>query len=418
MNFLKEYKQIIIGLTAIVLTLVVGYLNWPREDYTVKIVMNSAGNLAVGGKVWVNGFDAGWVQDIEARDGKALVTAGIAPQHVPLHTGTKARVQWYAALGERILRIDPGPATNPEIPDGGLLPAESEQVEVDQVLAALDAPTRQKLNGLIESVKKTSTDHEQQIQATLRGAGPAVEAAGAIFDAVGRDGPAIRALVDQLQQMIEITARQQNDVRGAVSGLDRFSTQVGTTQRQLSDSLRELPPTLRSANTTLADVSPAAEAATAMLGDLRGATEQLPGVAGDLSPLLRDLRPAIGDLRPGLEATRDLLDRTPELLDNTHVALPKAGEFVRGYQPAISFLRPYTPELAGWLQNWGKNFGAYDSRGHLWAAVLGEGSPQAVNESPVIIPPLKQVGEPKPGAVIGQPWDDPAQQDAAGEPVR
>jgi phospholipid/cholesterol/gamma-HCH transport system substrate-binding protein len=417
MGRLREFRQIIIGIVVVALVVVVGYLNWPREDYKVKIAMVSAENLAVGGKVWINGFDAGWVEGIEVKDGKALVTAGIASNHAPLHTGTRARIQWYAALGERILTLYPGPASNPEVPNGGLMEADSQQVEVDQVLSALDKPTRDKLSGLIESLHNTTNGKEQDIKALLQTAGPTVQAAGAVFDAIGRDGPAVRSLVNQLQQMIEVTAKQQNDIRGTVSGLDTFSGNVATQQSQLSDTLRELPPTLRQANDTLQAIPPAVDSATGMLDDLHGATKQLPGIAEDLSPFLRDLKPAMADLRPTLEAARDFLDRSPALLDATHVALPKARDFVHDYQPAISFLRPYTPELTGWLQNWGHNFGAYDSQGHLWAALLGEGSPQAVDEAPVTTPPLQQIGEPKPGHVVGQPWND-SDQDASGGSVR
>ncbi|WP_445187809.1 MlaD family protein [Pseudonocardia sp. Cha107L01] len=417
MTTLKNFRSTILGVVLLAVALVVGYNSWPRESYAVQVVLPSAENLAVGGKVWINGFDSGWVQDIKVKDGKAVVTAGIARENAPLHTGTTSRVQWYAALGERILSIYPGPATNPEIPNGALLEAKADQVEVDQVLAALDTPTRQKLNGLIQSLHTTTKGKEQNIQATLQSAGPTVQAAGAIFDAVGRDGPAIHALVTQLRQMIEVTARQQNDIRGTVDGLDRFSSNVATAQSQLSDTLKELPPTLRVANDTLGDIPPAADAASKMLKDLRGATKNLPAIADDLEPVLHDLRPTLHKLRPGLVALGDFLQRSPELLDNTHQVLPQAQTFVEEYQPAISFLRPYTPELQGWLQNWGKNFGSYDSQGHLWAANLGEASTQAFDDDPVAPPPIKQVGEPKPGATIDQPWDD-ANQDASGGPVR
>jgi phospholipid/cholesterol/gamma-HCH transport system substrate-binding protein len=412
-------RSAIIGVVLVVLTVLVAYLNLPREDYTVKLVMSSAEGLAVGGRVWVNGFDAGWIQNVEARDGKAVITAGVAPDYAPLHAGTKVRVQWYAALGERILVLYPGPSSNAAIPNGGLLQADSEQVEVDQVLAALDQPTRQKLNGLIEGVHNTTGGREQDFQNLTRSAGPAVQAAGAVFDALGRDAPAIHSLVDQLQRMLQVAAVQQNDVSGTITHLTNFTCQVATAQTQVADTLRQAPPTLREVNATLKDVPPAVDSANKLLHDLRDATRQLPGVANDLAPLMHDLRPAIRDLRPTLRYLYDFLDygRSARLLDQTHVALPKARDFVKGYQPAISFLRPYTPELMGWIQNWGKNFGSYDSQGHLWNALLGQASPQAVEDSPVTIPPVQQVGRPKPGAVVGQPWNDPNTTDASGGDV-
>jgi phospholipid/cholesterol/gamma-HCH transport system substrate-binding protein len=391
------------------------FLSWPRESYSVRVVMTSAENLAVGGKVWINGFDSGWVEGIEAKDGKAIVTAGIAPDQAPLHAGTTGRIQWYAALGERILTLYPGPASNPEIPNGGLIDAPSDQVEVDQVLAALDAPTRERLSGLIHSVHDTTAGKEQDIAATLRAAGPTVQSAGQIFDAIGRDGPAIHEFVQQLQQMIAVTARQQGDISGTVQSLNSFAGSVATQQQQLSDTLHELPATLRTTNDTLQAVPPAADSATDMLRDLRGATRRLPGISDDLAPVVRDLRPTVRELGPTLRALSDFLDYSPRLLDDTHTVLPEARRFVKGYDPAISFLRPYTPELVGWIQNWGKDFAAYDSQGHMWAAIVGEATTQAIDETPTALPPTKSLGKPKPGDVVNQPWNDP---DATGEPVR
>ena len=418
MQVLKNFRSTMIGVVILIVTIVVTYLNLPREDYTVKFSMVSAEGLAAGGRVWIDGFDAGWIEKIETRDGKALVTAGIAPEHAPLHTGTKVRVQWYAALGERILTVYPGPASNPEIPNGGLFAADSEQVELDQVLSALDEPTRNKLNGLIDSLHTTTAGVEPNVQQTLQTAGPTVQAAGAIFEAIGRDAPAVRSLVNQLQQMIQVAAVQQNDIRGTVSGLTQFAGNVATQQRALSDTFVELPPTLRQANDTLGDVKPSVDEANKLLKDLKGATHQLPDVADDTNATLHDLRPALRDLGPTLRSTADLLRYTPNLLDATHEALPKAGKFVDSYQPAVNFLRPYTPEIMGWVQNWGHNFGGYDSQGHTWQALLANVTPQAVDDTPTTIPPVQQIGTPRPGAVVGQPWNDPNQSDATGGPMR
>jgi phospholipid/cholesterol/gamma-HCH transport system substrate-binding protein len=406
---------VVLFLTGLVL-----YANWPSEKYTTKIVMSSAANLAIGAPVWVNGFEAGSVMGIDTKNGKAIVTAGIAPGHAPLHAGTKARIQWYAALGERILTIYPGPESNPAIPDGGMYEAaESKQVEVDQVLSALDTKTRGDLNGLIRSVNATTGGKEKEVQATLRSLGPTVQAAGAIFEAVGRDGPAIRALVTQLHDMIEVTAKQQDDIKGFVTNVNTFAGQVATTQSQLSSSLQELPGTLRETNATLHAIPSAVEPTNALLKDLRPATKQLPGVADDLDPFMHDLRPVIHDLRPSLESARDMLDYSPGFLEGTNEVFPELRDFLHGYQPAVGFLRPYVPEAVGWLQNWGKNFGSYNSRGHLWAAVLGEVGPAPLNVHVVNPPPLFQDQDAKPGQVINQPWDDPAKpKDANGSPVQ
>jgi phospholipid/cholesterol/gamma-HCH transport system substrate-binding protein len=76
-----------------------------------------------------------------------------------------------------------------------------------------------------------------------------------------------------------------------------------------------------------------------------------------------------------------------------------------GLSPAITFLRPYTPEAVGGLANWGQAFAPYDGAGHTWAGLLAPGI-NAFNETPVPLPSTRKNPAPAPGAVVGQPWTD------------
>ena len=51
----------------------------------------------------------------------------------------------------------------------------------DQVLAALDPPTRQRLTGLINNLRQTLNGHEQDLNSTVQSAGPALRALGQVF---------------------------------------------------------------------------------------------------------------------------------------------------------------------------------------------------------------------------------------------
>ncbi|WP_312858106.1 MlaD family protein [Pseudonocardia pini] len=388
---------------------------WPGGDYTVKLVMTSATQLVYGSPVLVNGFEAGNVTGIEVRNGKAVVTVGLDDTHAPLRDGTTGHIEWSSTLGERFLTLDPGPAENPEMPDGAMFEAEISQVEVDEVLAALDEPTRVELSSLIAQLDSTVDGSQDDLNATLRSAGPAVGALGEVLGAVGRDGEAIKQVVTQLRDLVETATERQEAVRGTVEGLTTFSSTVAAQQQALSDSLAELPSTLHTADGTLKKVPEAGASATELLQDLQPGTAQLTETARNLSPVLQDLRPAVGRLRPTLEAAQALLGRTPGLLDTVHGTFPQATETLEAYQPAVGFLRPYTPELVGWFYNWGMNFSIYDSQGHLWAAILGNVGPLANNESLVTPPPIEKESEPVPGSAVGQPWD--GAHDATGSPI-
>jgi phospholipid/cholesterol/gamma-HCH transport system substrate-binding protein len=380
------------------------------SQYSVKFVVPSAAQLATGSPVLIRGFQVGKVKSLQVRDGQAVVEAQMSGDDVPLHEGTTTTVEWSSALGERFLTVTPGPTKNAEIPSGGLLTGASRQIEVDQVLSALDPPTRARLDGMLQQLKTTFQGNEPELKATLQSAGPTVQAVGEVLAGVGKDGPAIKQLVSQMHNLIGTAVARQDKIRGVVNNLAGLTNSAATQQQQLADGLRELPPTLDAARVTLDKVHPATEATVPLLDDLRPGMDRLVGVSRDLSPLLHDLQPAVSRLRPTVEAAHDLLGKTPGLLDSASDDLRPITEILRDYQPAASFIRPYTPELAGWLSNWGATFGAYDSQGHYWPGLVAEGT-DGFHDNVTRLPGESVRAEPKPGSVVRQPWSDP---DATG----
>jgi phospholipid/cholesterol/gamma-HCH transport system substrate-binding protein len=287
-----------------------------------------------------------------------------------------------------------------------MLDAASAQIEVDQVLATFDAPTRAKLDSLLGQLNATATGREQQLKQTLNTAGPSVEALGSLLAAVGRDGPAIRELLTELHQVTGPLAQHGAEVRSAVNRLTAFTGQLAPTQEALREGLKETPSTLDAAKGTLDMVPAASDATIPLLKDLRPATERLPSIARNLRPLMDDLRPTLHELNPTLRGLSDLLDRTPRFLDASHAFLPQVKNTIEGYREPVAFLRPYTPELMGFLTNWGDAFSGYDSQGHVWTGAVSPVGGSSVDESPVSGLPSGIVQSPAPGALISQPWTD------------
>lgn len=382
------------------------------DDYEVDLVMPSAAQVSKRTPVWVNGHTAGQVTDLAVKDGKAVVTVSIDDDFAPLHAGTTSRVEWVSAVGERVLTLYPGKPENATIPEGSFVEATSRQVEVDQVLQTLDAPTRKRLTALFAELNKTVDGHEGDLKATVRGASGAVNALGEVLRAVGEDGPAIRSLVRQLSELTGVASSRRGEIARTVADLNAISAAVAEEQAALSGALERLPAVLRTADGTLGKVPGAADSTVALLEDLRPATERLPGVSADLAPTLVDLRPTVAELRPLLSSADLLLQQTPGLLDSTHQTVPVLTDLLRDLSPAISFLRPYTPEGVGGLHNWGQAFAPYDGAGHTWAGLLAPGS-NDLNESLVPLPTARQNPAPPPGQPAGQPWTD-----ATGSEIR
>ncbi|NKQ55479.1 MCE family protein [Amycolatopsis sp. K13G38] len=385
-----------------------GYLLATQNDgYQVKLVMPNAANLLDGSRVEIDGKPVGSVTKLETRDSQALVTVSVDDAHAPLHTGSTAQVQWRGLLGERVVELMPGPAGNPRIPSGAMLPAGSEQVELDQVLAALDPATRSHLDSVVQQLDQNLKAHPQDIKATLDTAGPAVNELGEVLKAVGQDGPAISNLIGDLHQMMDPVVARQVQVRQVIGNLTSATDSLAAEQSQLQQALGALPSTLDAARGTMDSVPAAVDASVPLLKQLQPATSQLAGLSQNLSPLLADLRPTIADLRPTLQAANKLLQTTPALLDSANGVLPGATQAVTQLNPAVSFLRPYTPDVMGWLSNWGAAFANYDAQGHYFHGLV-QVSTSIFDDNPGADVGLKggPNSTPAPGMASGRPWVD------------
>jgi len=398
-------SKTILGVVGLIVASV-GGLALTNDPYTIDVVLPAATNLVKGSEVEIDGATAGKVSDLEVRDGKAIVTVSLEDDYAPLKDGTTARVSYKALLGERILELMPGEESAADLESGALVEGTVDRVELDQVLAALDEPTRERLKSLVDRVATTLDGREPNVRETLRTLGPAAQALGQLLDAIGSDGPAIRNLVTRLATLTSTLAERDTQLGSTISDLSQAVGTISTNRDQLGRALEDLPETLDVAETTLGEVPGTVDQASPLLEALRPGMERLPGVASHLSPVLRDLRPTIAELRPTLASLSDLLGYTPALLDGAQTLLPQANQVLNDLGPAVTYLRPYTPELAGWLSNWGSAAANYDSNGHYLRAFGQEGSTSFVNNPGVMPPGTTRHLERVPGASEGQPWTD------------
>ncbi len=390
------------------LALVGGLAVWAvdGDDYTVRAVLPNANNLFVGSSVMQDGYKAGSVKSIEVKDGKALVELSVDDDFGPLHDGATVEVVWKAALGERLVRIVDGDERSPELPDGALLSGvQREPIELDAVLSSLDAPTRKHLASLVSQLEGTLAGREQDANASLEAAGPALRELGAVLREVGTDGQAIEQIGRQFNETLEILASRSDKIDGIVRSLAATTDTVARQEDELGTTLERLPPVLRSATRTLGRVPETVDVSLPMLEELAPATANLRPVAANLRPLLRDLRPTVADLVPTLESLSELLGLTPDLLDVGTATVPDADNALQQLTPALDFLRPYTPELVGWASQWGAAGGNYDRNGkyvrfHIMAGA--ESVVPALGPGPGVTQNLT----PAPGSPVGQPWTD------------
>jgi len=374
----------------------------------------SAEGAFVGAKAMIAGREVGKVSAVGVEGNAARLTVEIEDdRYTPLHSGTTVHITWNSLIGRREVELVPAPESNPALPSGKVIQSQVERVELDDIVAALDAPTRAKVKKLVHQLDKTLDGNETTLNETLDSAGPFVGALGEVLKGLGQDGPAIRALVTRLHQITSVLSERDREMAATVRNLGDLVSAAADQQEQIATALDEVPSTVEAGNAFFEKVPGAVDETVPLLEDLRPATRQLPAVAARLNPVLADLRPTVAQLRPTLVAVRALLGETPGLLGVGTETVPEVDSALTALQPAVAFLRPYTPEVIGFLTNWASLFSAKNAAGHFGRALI-PASVSSFNSNPGIMPPgMFQAEEPPPGSLVDQPWTD-----ANGDQVR
>jgi phospholipid/cholesterol/gamma-HCH transport system substrate-binding protein len=376
------------------------------EPYTLTFLMPAADGSFVGAKVVMHGTPVGEVSGLDVKDGQAAVTIEIDDEHAPLPAGTTARVKWESVLGARVIEVLPGNEDNVALPSGHLLTDSVEAVELDDLLAMLDAPTRRQLQGLVSELAAATSGQENNLNQTLRAAGPTFKALGEVARSVGEDGPAIRQIVTQLHRVAESVAGHGSDVSASVAQLSQLTQAIATEQSDLSSMLDQLPGTIDTATETLSNVEGPVDSARTLLRQVQPTTHRLPSLAHDLRPVLAAARPALDDLPPTLRDADALLKRTPALVVGLNDLLPTVDDTLEQVNPMVSFLRPYTPELVGWLTNWTSLFASQNASGNYARALITASASSLDDVQPGVPPGQHQDPRPDPGSLADQPWTD------------
>lgn len=400
-------RLLLLAAGALVLGLaVMGGLRLTRGDgYQLQLVFPSAPAVVKGLKVQVDGFDAGQVTDLDVRDGQAVMTVTLEPEFDDVPEGSTASIEWKAVLGERVVQITPGPTSGRPLPDGAMVRGD-DRVEIDQVLAALDAPTRARLESTIVSLDSVLKNRGDDVNATLERLGPAVKALSAVLGGVGADGPAIRNVVTRSADLMAVLDGNSEEIRSIIRDLDAQQSALATEDDTISEALAELPSTLRQAQDTLGSVPPAVGAVSPLLGELTRSADELPAFTREALPLLADLNPALADTRVAMQRLSSLLGISPELLRSSTQLLPQVNDAAGGVLPTLAFLRPYTPEITGFFTNWASAGQQYLGDYHVARIKVQEGTTTPIDLLNSPPPGVTQDETPLPGSNVGQGWTD------------
>jgi phospholipid/cholesterol/gamma-HCH transport system substrate-binding protein len=364
------------------------------DKYNVKATFQTAGQLVNGNEVQVGGKPVGKVTSIELTDnGHAEVEMEVDSEFEPLHEGTHAviRVGSLSGIAGRYVSITPGPNDASEIEDGGTIDADNTTtpVDLDQLFNTLDPETRKGLQQIVQGGATQYDGKAAEANEAAKYFNPALSTSSRLVNELIRDDKRFEGFVVDTATVVGAIAERRDDLADLVSNANATARAIGDENVALARALGLLPSTLRKANTTFVNLR-------AALGDLDVLVSESKPATKDLAPFFRALRPLVADAEPTIRDLRflikkrgpgnDLIDLTrkqPRLAELASVAFPRSIRALQKSQPVIEYIRPYTPDFAGWITKFGQGASNYDAHGHF-ARIQPMFNPFSLTSTPLL----------------------------------
>jgi phospholipid/cholesterol/gamma-HCH transport system substrate-binding protein len=281
-----------------------------------------------GQTVVVAGVKIGDISKVELQDGKAVVTMDIERKFLPIYRNATALVRPRTGLQDIFIELDPGTKSAGEFKDGDTiaLANTAPEVNLDQILEALDSDTQAYLRTLIVGVGQGLRGRSKDLGRVLGGLGPInkqlarlnsevatrrhnlarlVHNLNVLTGTIGQHGDELAQLVDSSNAALGAIARQDANVQRTVALLPG-------TLATAHDTLDKTAPFARLLGPTFNNLRPFARNLDRLNASVRRVSETKPAVRDQIRPFVRAARQPVRDLKP---AAQNLATATPRLTD-------------------------------------------------------------------------------------------------------
>ena len=336
----------------------------------------SAGQLVKDDDVQVGGRRVGSIRGIELTDdNQARIEIEVQKPFAPLREGTRGviRATSLSGVANRYIALTLAPENERRLDEGATLTADrtTSIVDLDQLFNTLDDPTRKDLQGIIQGLATATKGRGDEMNEAAEYFNPTLSASRKLLEEVTEDEGVLTEFLVNSSKTVTALAERRDDLAGVVSSTNATAGAIAAEQESLSQALDLLPGTLRRANTTFVNLRATLGDLEVLVDESKPATKRLEPFLKELRPLVRSARPTIRDLRRLVRrdgADNDLVDATksfPGLYAVAQPSLKATRESLVKSQPVLEFIRPYTPDVTGWLRDFSQGAANYDANGHF-----------------------------------------------------
>jgi phospholipid/cholesterol/gamma-HCH transport system substrate-binding protein len=253
-----------------------------------------------GQTVRIAGVKVGDIGTVELEEGKAVVELEIDRKYEDTITDRATTLlRTKTGLKDMFIEVDPG--TGKPLAEGRRIPIRNTAPDIDQdeVLAALDADTRDYLKLLISGAGKGLRGRGIDLRETLRRFGPLHRDLARVTSAVARRRKSLRRLVNRYGLLTTELGQKDAEIRRLVQSSNAVLASFAAEDLNISRAVAKLPGSLRTTRTTLGKVDTLAQRLGPALTSLRPAFRQLATANREVLPFVTEAAPVVRDrIRP------------------------------------------------------------------------------------------------------------------------
>jgi phospholipid/cholesterol/gamma-HCH transport system substrate-binding protein len=347
------FAAVCVAIFAWLFTLAGGQLPFSNPyPYGVQVVLPTAVQLAQDADVREAGVKVGRVARISNRGDAAVVQLMLDSSHAPIYQNALVRVKTKSLVGENYIDLDPGMPQAGRVPSGGVLPISHAlgNVQVDQILSALDGPTRRRLQTLLDSLGAgLAGAGGENLNRLIETSSGLVEQTAPALAVLGPERQDVSTLVDDLGRVMRALGDRATAIRVLAPQLRREAEAVAARDQRLGETIDVLPSTLQQAEVTSSHLGQFATRATPVLSTLTTAFDRLVPAVDALGPASAAGRAMLDQLGHFDTVGTPLLSAIGSFSNSSYPVVPQLDGFLRQVNPLLRYLDPYASELGAFF---------------------------------------------------------------------
>jgi ABC-type transporter Mla subunit MlaD len=335
------------GLAMFLWTSFGGAIPLAAHSYRYYADFSEATQLTTNADVRISGVTVGHVTDVEPRLTSTRATIEIDHRYAPIAATSKAILRAKTLLGETYIEITPGRRSDRRLPEEAVLPAKQvlPTTELDEILRALDPPTRRDLQKLLGGFAHGVRGRGPDINAAVGNLAPFAEDSSQILRVLDSQHHAVERLVRDTGQVLDSVSRRQGQLRTLVTAGDRLLDTTARRNAALTRAVQILPTTLQELRPTMDAVAATASDAAPVVHDLRPGGRVLAQALRDTSVLAPRARALFGDVDQLATAAREGLPAGTEIVNATRPVFQILDPALRELVPVVQYLGLFKQDL-------------------------------------------------------------------------